>query len=219
MTPNQQDQTGAMNAEHLQNTAINGVEFVASVVSMPIEMMLRPWAGSRYFSVPVAFFSALLMMALPLFFLVMTSFLQMIPFAHMATPRGMFDFASFFQLYMLLCAFHSVRIARRMLRPELEDHSRFEGPPLPIFSLVPWCRSFWKTRVIVEPLFVLLVSMVFARPVHRPVAACDLPEDCGLHAGREASDELVSVLGVGSPGSRHEERGPCPCAAGGQHSQ
>ena len=54
MISNQSD-SGAMNAEHLQNTALNGVEVVCSIVSMPVEMIIRPQYGTRYFTVPWCF--------------------------------------------------------------------------------------------------------------------------------------------------------------------
>jgi hypothetical protein len=149
-----------MNVEHLQNSAINGVEFICSIFSMPVEMMLRPWYGTRYFTVAVAFFSALLMMVLPLLGMVATSLMQMIPFTHIIPPRGMFGFAEFAKLYFILLTVHGVRLARRMLKPETELHSEYEGPALPFFGLFRWCRSFWRTRVVFEPVLVFVAATV-----------------------------------------------------------
>ena len=46
---------------------MNVVENVCSIVAMPVEMVLRPQYGTRYFPVPVVFFSAVMMIFLPLF--------------------------------------------------------------------------------------------------------------------------------------------------------
>ena len=45
-----------------------------------------------------------------------------------------------------------------MLNPEREDNSTYEGPPLPFFLLIPWGRSFWACRILVEPCAVFLVA-------------------------------------------------------------
>jgi hypothetical protein len=163
MIPNQNEQSGAMNVEHLQSSAINGVEFICSVVAMPVEMMaIRPWHGTRYFGLPVVFFSSLLMIALPIIGMVATSVQQMIPFTHFAPPRGMFGFADFAKLYFLMLLIHSVRLARRMLKPETEMHSEYEGPALPVFAVLPKGRSFWFTRIAWEPVFVFVASIVLS---------------------------------------------------------
>jgi hypothetical protein len=47
-----------------------------------------------------------------------------------------------------------------MIHMELEDHSQFEGPPLPFFYLLPKSRNFWFTRIVLEPVFVLLAATV-----------------------------------------------------------
>jgi hypothetical protein len=151
---------GAMNVEHLQGSALNGVEVICSIVSMPVEMVLRPRYGSRFFSVPVAFGSGVMMLLLPAMVAVWTSVMQMIPFGHYAPPPGMFDFASMTKLYFLLCIVHGVRIWRRMIHPETEEHSQYEGPPLPFFAILPKSQSFWFTRIILEPCFVFLAATV-----------------------------------------------------------
>jgi hypothetical protein len=160
MIPNQNEQSGAMNVEHLHESAINVVEFVCGIFSMPVEMILRPWYGTRYFPVPVAFFSSLLMIALPLIGMAVTSIAQMIPFTHIAPPRGMFGFADFAKLYFLLLMVHGIRLARRMWKPETELHSEYEGPALPFFGIFRWCSSFWRTRILFEPAFVFVAATV-----------------------------------------------------------
>jgi hypothetical protein len=152
--------SGAMNMEHLQNSSINLVETFCSIVSMPVEMIIRPQYGTRYFSIPVTFFSGLLMLMLPALFAVVASIMQMIPFNHYAPPPGMFDFGSLTRLYFMLCIGHGFRLWQKMLHMERELHSEYEGPPLPFFSLIPKSRSFWFTRIILEPCFVFLAATV-----------------------------------------------------------
>ncbi len=47
-----------------------------------------------------------------------------------------------------------------MIHMELEECSEFEGPPLPFFYLLPKGGSFWFTRIVLEPAFVLVTAMV-----------------------------------------------------------
>jgi hypothetical protein len=155
-----ESEPGEMNVEHLQNTALNVVEMICSVISCPVEMILRPWYGTRYFPVPVMFGSLVLMLLLPGIALLFTSVVQMIPFSRYAPPPGLFDFASLTKLYFLLSIVHGFRIWRRMIHPELEVHSRYEGAPLPFFAFLPKSKSFWFTRIVLEPCFVFLAAIV-----------------------------------------------------------
>ena len=41
-----------------------------------------------------------------------------------------------------------------MIHMEREQHSEYEGPPLPFFALLPKSQSFWFTRIVLEPCFV-----------------------------------------------------------------
>jgi hypothetical protein len=160
MLRNPAGQPAPMNFDQMQNTAINVVDGVCSVISMPVDIILRPAYGTRYFSVPVVFCSAVLMLLLPAFTAVATGALQMIPFTHVPQPRGLFDIGSLARLYFLLSFVHNFRLYRRMIHMELEDHSQFEGPPLPFFYLLPKSRNFWFTRIVLEPVFVLLAATV-----------------------------------------------------------
>ena len=70
MTPNQ-SLTGtpqAMNINTIQTTMMNLVYNVCSIVTMPVEMALRPHYGSRYFPPVIMFFSAAMMILLPVIF-------------------------------------------------------------------------------------------------------------------------------------------------------
>jgi hypothetical protein len=157
---NNEAESGEMNVEHLQNTALNVVEMICGVVSCPVEMILRPWYGTRYFPVPVVFGSGVLMLLLPGIALLFTSVVQMIPFARYAAPPGLFDFASLTKLYFLLSIVHGIRLWRRMIHMEREQHSRYEGPALPFFAFLPKSDSFWFTRIVLEPCFVFLAAIV-----------------------------------------------------------
>jgi hypothetical protein len=147
-----------MNITQLQNMAINVVEGFCSVISMPVELILRPWYGTRYFPVPVFFFSAVLMILLPAFSAVATGVTQMIPFAHFRPPAGLFGIGALARLFFLLSFLHGIRLYRRMIRMELEDHSQFEGPPLPFIHLIPGSGSFWLTRIAIEPAFLFIAA-------------------------------------------------------------
>jgi hypothetical protein len=155
-----ESEDSAFNPAHLESGAINGVEAVCSIISMPVEMLLRPQYGTRYFSVVVVFCSSVLMLLIPTFAAMGTGVMQMIPFSRYTPPPGLFDFGSFTRLYFLLLFVHGFRIWRRMIHMELELHSEYEGPPLPFFALVPKGQSFWFTRIVLEPCFVYLTATV-----------------------------------------------------------
>jgi hypothetical protein len=148
----------AFNAGRLESGAINGVETLCSIISMPVEMLIRPQYGTRYFSVVVVFCSSVLMLLIPTLSSLSTGVMQMIPFSRYVPPPGMFDFGSFTKLYFLLLFVHGFRIWRRMIHMELELHSEYEGPPLPFFALVPKGQSYWFTRIVLEPCFVYLAA-------------------------------------------------------------
>jgi hypothetical protein len=159
MLPSDKPQSGAMSAAHLHNSALNIVETICGSISRPIELVLRPWHGSRYFQVPVIGLSTLLMILLPVISALLTGIAGMIPFSHPALSIGMFDMASFAKLYFLLSAIHGIRIYRRMVHMHLEEHSVYEGPALPFFQLLPRGRSFWLVRIVFEPALVLIAAI------------------------------------------------------------
>jgi hypothetical protein len=150
----------AMNFDQLQQLAMNVVEGICSIVSMPVEIILRPQYGTRYFPVPVVFFSAMLMIFLPLLSSAATGVVNMIPFTHAQMPIGMFSIGSLSKLYFFLAFLHGIRLYRRMIYMELENLSQFEGPPLPFFRLIPGSGSFWFTRIVLEPIFVFVLATV-----------------------------------------------------------
>jgi hypothetical protein len=160
MQPSKPDHSSAMSIERLHNTAINVVEAICSVIAMPVETLLRPWYGTRYYPPPVVFFASVLMILIPAIAALFGDIVGMIPFSHPARSIGLFDIGSLAKLYFLLAVVHAVRLYRRMVTMSKEQCSTWEGAPLPFFQLIPWCRSFWVTRIVAEPLFILLASTV-----------------------------------------------------------
>jgi hypothetical protein len=160
MFGNDSRESGELNLRHMEDSALNGMEVVCSVISQPVEIMLRPWYGTRYFPVPVTALAAALMIFLPLIISMLAWVGHLIPFVNIPPPRGMVDFATFEELYFAFSAFHAYRLWQRMIHMERESHSQYEGAALPIFSLIPWFGTFWKTRILAEPLFVFLAAIV-----------------------------------------------------------
>jgi hypothetical protein len=163
MFRNQAGDSGSMNIEQLNNVAMNVVEGVCSIVSRPVELILRPWHGTRYYQPPVIFFSTALMIFLPAFSALTTDIAQMIPGVGVHSPIGIFSLGSLAKLYFLLSFIHGIRLWRRMLHMEREMISDFEGPPLPFFQLFPKSESFWFTRIVLEPAFVFVTATVLGR--------------------------------------------------------
>jgi hypothetical protein len=160
MIPNQGQQPGLGSIEQMHETGLNMVANIASVIAMPADMLMRPWFGTRFHSVTVRFFSACLMVLLPAFMALTSGVAGIIPFAHVSPPKGLFGIGSLSELYFLLVAAHNIRLYLRMIHPERELHSEYEGPPLPFFYLLPRGHNFWFTRIVWEPAFVLLAATV-----------------------------------------------------------
>ena len=156
-------ESGAMNVSQLQDSAMNLVDALCSILSRPVEMILRPWHGTRYFPVAVIAFSTLLMIMMPVVSALFTSVVSMIPFSSARPPIGLFGIGSLAKLYFLLSFGHSIRLYRRMIHMELEQNSEFEGPPLPFFQLIPGSSSFWRTRILLEPGLVIILATVLGR--------------------------------------------------------
>jgi hypothetical protein len=152
-----------MNIEQFQNVAMNVVEGVCGILARPVELMIRPWHGTRYFPVPVIFFSTMLMIFLPLISAFTTATVQMIPFVRIQAPVGLFGLGSLSKLYFLLSFVHGIRLWRRMIHMSREEYSTYEGPPLPVFQLLPKSESHWFTRMVMEPLVLLIVTTVLKR--------------------------------------------------------
>jgi len=151
-----------MRVEHLQNNALELVYTLCSIVSQPVEILLRPWYGTRFFAVPVTFFSSAMMLLLPAIIMLFSNFMHMIPLLNVPPVVGMFGLADFAKVYFLASTIHGVRLWRRMIHMEREQHSEYEGPALPFFQILPKGKSFWFTRIVLEPAFVFVASIVLA---------------------------------------------------------
>jgi len=162
MQPERAGQSGGFNLNTLEDTALNIVEFVCSVPSRWIELYIRPWHGTRYFSPAVIFLSSLLMIVLPALSSLVTGVAGMIPFSHYQPPKGMFDISAFATLYFAASFLHGIRIWRRMLNLHLEKHSEFEGPPLPFIHLIPGSKRVGFTRIVIEPALVFIAATLLS---------------------------------------------------------
>jgi hypothetical protein len=146
--------------EQQQRIAMNVAENVCSIFAMPVEMILRPFYGTRYFPAVISFLALVWMLFVTAILSTVSGVEHMIPFAHVAPPQGLFGIGDLAELFFLLFAAHSVRLWWLMIHPEREDISDFEGPPLPFFRLLPKSRSFWFTRIVLEPAFVFVTASV-----------------------------------------------------------
>jgi hypothetical protein len=151
-----------MSFDQLQDYAMGVIHTICGSFSRPIEMILRPWHGSRYFNVAQITLSTLGMLILPTFIAVGETATSLIPFSHPARSIGLFDIGSFSRLFFLLSLIHGFRIYRRMIKPETELHSRWEGPPLFFFRFLPKSDSVYFVRIVLEPLFVFIAATILA---------------------------------------------------------
>jgi hypothetical protein len=150
-----------MNIADNEESALNLVSFICAIFTTPWEMALRPRYGTRYVPPSVLGASCLLMIVLPLLGALFQSVQSIIPFSHPAPAIGMFGFDVLAKLFFAALVLHAIRLKRLMFHLELEENSYFEGPALAFFSLVPWFRrSFFATRIVAEPLLLLLASVV-----------------------------------------------------------
>jgi hypothetical protein len=134
------------------------------------------------------------MLLLPALAALYSSVVQMIPFARYAPPPGIFDLMSLTKLYFMMCLVHGVRIGRRMLHPELEMHSRYEGPALPFFSLIPKSQSFYFTRIVLEPCRLVNKAKVEPKTVQGILRHSRIQTTLDLYT-QEDSDEARAAQG------------------------
>jgi hypothetical protein len=145
--------------DHWQDSMINIVYNACSVVTMPLELGLRPFHGTRYFPPLVMFCSSLMMLFIPLFFSVAGAVGHMIPFMQVPAQMGMIGMWGLSKLFFLGCFIQGFRKWRLMLNLARERNSMYEGPPLFFFTWIPKA-TFWKIRILFEPLFLIILSSV-----------------------------------------------------------
>jgi hypothetical protein len=148
-----------MGVDHFQDTMINIVYNVCSIVTMPVEMGLRPFAGTRYFPPLIMFFSGVMMLFIPLFFSFAGAVGRALPFVRVQAQMGFIGMWGLSKLFFLGCLIHGIRKWRLMLHMEREKVSTFEGQALFFFGWLPGA-SFWRVRIVYEPLFLLALSSV-----------------------------------------------------------
>lgn len=151
-----------LDVNNIQEVAMQMVYAFCTIISMPVEYGLRPFFGSQYFPPPLAFLSMLMMLLLPVFFGVTQSLIHLIPFAPAAPPPAPIGVGTLSKWFFIGCLLHGIRIWRRMVHMESESNSRFEGPGLPFFNLLPKA-SFWMIRIVWEPAFVMVLASFLSR--------------------------------------------------------
>jgi len=159
MIPTQgSSQQSPMDIHSFEKAMMNVVYNVCSIVTMPVEMVLRPQYGSQYCPPVIMVFTAVMMIVLPVFSAMADGFSRMLPFARFHGTIGFFGIGTLSKLYFMGSFVHGLRIWTRMVKMERESISTSEGPALPIFRILP--GGWWVVRIIWEPLFVFTLSLV-----------------------------------------------------------
>ncbi|MBV9506858.1 MAG: hypothetical protein JO323_17835 [Acidobacteriia bacterium] len=148
-----------MSIDHWQDQMINITYNLCSIVTMPVELALRPFHGTRYFPPIVMLLSMAMMIVIPTFFSFVGAVGNAIPFHRTQASFGMIGMWGFSKLFFLGLAIHGVRKWRLMWHMEREENSYYSGPPLFFFSLLPKA-SFWRIKIVYEPLFLLVSSIL-----------------------------------------------------------
>lgn len=91
-------QPSPMSFEQMQEAGTNLVFMFTSIFTRPLELILRPWHGSRYHSPVVVFLSSALMLMLPLFAAGVEGALSTIPFGPHLSVTPAFDIGSLAKL-------------------------------------------------------------------------------------------------------------------------
>jgi hypothetical protein len=156
------ESSGNKTFDQQQAVALNVAYNALSIVTMPVELVLRVHFGSQYFFVLNPFFTLMLLTIAAAFTTVAVGMGQMIPFVHLRGPIGIFGLTSLLQFYFLASIVHGIRVWRRMIHPELEDISTCEGPPIRFFRLLPKGDSPYIVRIFYEPIFVWVSATVLS---------------------------------------------------------
>jgi cbb3-type cytochrome oxidase subunit 3 len=142
---------------HFRDKMWGTVYTAATVVSMPVEVIIRPFFGTRFFQPYNAGLSLALLLLLSL---LAKPFIPPIMLAaHIQPPpSGLYNILSLAQLFFFGMIFHTFRSFRRMRNLSLELNSTYEGPALPFFALLPGGKSFWMVRLVLEPIAVIVIA-------------------------------------------------------------
>jgi hypothetical protein len=153
-----QPKSQSVGIDHFHDSMINTVYNVTSIATMPVELALRPFHGTRYFSPLIMVFSAGMMIILPVFFSFAGAMASFLPTRFQAS-FGLIGMWGFSRLFFLGCLIHGIRKWRLMIHMEKERSSVFEESPLFFFKWLPK-PSFWRIRIVYEPLFLIVLSTV-----------------------------------------------------------
>jgi len=147
------------NVSRLQDQMVDLVYSFCSIFTFPVEMVIRPQYGSRYFQPVTMFLSAVLMIVLPVLFAITSAVSGLLPFAKPTVTFGLIGIWGFSKLFFIGSIVHGVRIFRRMINMSRELSGVWEGPPLPFFTWLPGA-SHWKIRLIFEPIAVFAAALL-----------------------------------------------------------
>jgi hypothetical protein len=134
-----------------------------SAFTMPVEMIIRPFFGSQYFSPISHLYAAIVMVVLLMILSAFNTVPAIFIAAHIQPPQALFQLSSLAKLFFLLSLVHGVRIAWLKFDVSREQHSRYEGPALLPIRLLPWGQSFWICRILIEPAVIAVVALYMRR--------------------------------------------------------
>jgi hypothetical protein len=137
-----------LNVDSWHNRYINRVFNFCSIVTMPVEMALRPFSGTRYYPPLVIFMSAVMMLIVPVFF----TFL-------FGGDDGLIGLSAFTKFFFAGLMTNGIRKLRLMIHPQREKNSNWANEHLFFFNWLPK-PTFWRIRIVYEPLFVVAVSVM-----------------------------------------------------------
>ena len=140
MSPRMQNQQ-PISIQGMVDTVFN----FCSIVAMPVEMQLHPFHGTRFYSPLVILMSTVMMLIVPTFF----SF---------GDNDGLIGIGLIQRTFFVALVAHGVRKFRLMLHPEREKNSYLANDHWFFFNWLPKA-SFWRVRIVYEPLFVVASSI------------------------------------------------------------
>ena len=105
------------------------------------------------------FMSMAMMLIVPTIFSLAGAVAGMIPFARMQASFGLIGLWGLSKLFFLGLFIHGLRKWRLMWQMEREENSYLAGPPLFFFRWLPKA-SYWRIRIIYEPLLLIALSIV-----------------------------------------------------------
>jgi hypothetical protein len=124
---------------------VNMVFNFCSFVSMPVEMQLHPFHGTRFYSPLVIAMSTAMMLIVPTFFT-------------FGDNDGLIGMGTIQKWFFVALAAHGIRKFRLMLHPEREKNSYLANDHWFFFNWLPKA-SFWRIRIVYEPLFLVALSI------------------------------------------------------------